>query len=164
MRKVLRILTITILAIITILVIIVVGLWFWLNPVNRDSPIYLVGNYVFVDCDICKANDNGSLHIVIPGEVCDYMYDENYIIAYQRPSFVRADYFWKYDNTIDKDSILSLKKECKEIKDCYWIINVQNDSVIGPMDKKMFEYKCSVMGMKIKMGQGSGDHLARNMP
>jgi len=79
------------------------------------------------------------------------MHDENYIIAYQRPSFVRADYYWEFDNTLDKDSIRLLKAKCNEIKECYWIINVQNDSVIGPMDKRMFEYKCSVMRVKIKM-------------
>ena len=151
MRKVLRFLTIVILSIITIIVIVLVSLWFWLDPVNRDSPINLVGNYVFVDCDICKENDDGSLYIVIPDEVCDYMYDENYIIAYQRPSFVRADCFWEYDNTIDKDSILSVKNECNKIKDCYWIIDVRKNSVIGPMDKRLFEHKCSIIGIKIKL-------------
>lgn len=155
MRKVLRFFTVVISTIITIAIIVLVGLWLWLDPVNRDSPINLVGNYVFVDRDICKANDDGSLNIVIPDEVCDYMYDDNYIIVYQRPSFIRADYFWEYTNTVDKDSILSIKNKCKEVKDCFWIINVRNDSVIGPMDKKLFEYKCSVMGVKIQfLNQG----------
>ena len=149
MRKVLHNITVAFFAIIVLGVILLVGLWYWLAPVNRDSPITLRGNYVYVDGNICMTDDDGSLHLVIPDDVCNYMYDENYIIAYQRPSFVRADYFWSFDNTVDKDSIKSLKNLCYRLKDCYWIIDIRSDSVIGPLDKKTFDYNCSVWGIKL---------------
>ena len=151
MSKIFRYTTIVILATIAIIVIVSISLWFWLDPVNRDSPISLAGDNVYVDCDICKTEDDGSLHLVIPDDVCNYMHDENYIIAYQRPSFVRADYFWTFDNTVDKDSIKNLKELSYRLKDCYWIIVVRNDSVLGPLDKKTFDYNCSVLGVKIIM-------------
>ncbi len=95
-------------------------------------------------------DDDGSLRLVIPDDVCNYMFDENYIIVYQRPSFIRADFFWTFDNMVDKDSIKSLKNLCYRLKECYWIINVQSNSVMGPMDKNTFNYKCSFMGVKLK--------------
>ena len=133
-----------------LLIVFIGGLWIWLDPQNRDSPLSLTGNYVYVDCDICMTDDDGSLHLVIPDDVCNYMYDENYIIAFQRPSFVRAEYFWTFDNTVDKDSIKSLKNLSYRLKECYWIVNIRNDSVLGPLDKKTFDYNCSVLGVKLK--------------
>jgi hypothetical protein len=151
MRRVLHNITVAFFAIIVLVIILLVGLWYWLDPVNRDSPITLGGNYVYVDGDICMTDDDGSLHLVIPDDVRNYMYDENYIIAYQRPSLVRADYFWSFDNTVDKDSIKSLKNLCYRLKDCYWIICKDNDSVLGPMSYNDYKQKCKKLDVKIKL-------------
>ena len=151
MRKVLHNITVAFFAIIVLGVILLVGLWYWLAPVNRDSPITLRGNYVYVDGDICMTDDDGSLHLVIPDDVCNYMYDENYVIAHQRPSFIRADYFWTFDKSIDSDSINKLKNKCYEIKDCYWIIRLRDNHIIGPLDKKEFEKKCAIMKVTIEL-------------
>ena len=127
------------------------GVWLWNNSADRDSLIVLAGKYVYVDHDICMMDEDESLRLIIPDDVCNYMYDENYVIAHQRPSFVRADYFWTFDKSIDSDSINTLKNKCYEIKDCYWIIRLRDNHIIGPLDKKEFEKKCAIMKVTIEL-------------
>ena len=89
------------------------------------------GKYIYNDFRICKlvGEDKGSVvgvKIIVDLTVHSYNYDkdENYIIAYQIPS----------------DSI------GKPLPECYWLIDVQNDSIYGPLTLKSF------MAMKRKLG------------
>lgn len=81
------------------------------------------GKYIYNDFRICKlvGEDKGSVvgvKIIVDLTVHSYNYDKdkNYIIAYQIPS----------------DSIGS------PLPECYWLIDVQNDSIYGPLTLKSF--------------------------
>jgi len=134
-----------------VFIVIVWTCWTWLGPSNRDSVIPLSGNYVYVDHDICLKDKDGTLHLAVPDDVCNYMYDNQYIIALQRPSFMRADYFWMLDQSVNSDSIESLKRMCYELIDCYWIVDVSQGKTIGPLSRTKFEEQCVSMKITISM-------------
>lgn len=79
------------------------------------------------------------------------MYDDNYVVAHQNPVFIRADYYWEYGKGYDKDSIDQIKRLCKDIQDCYWIICKYDDSVLGPMSYDEYKEKCEILDVKIKL-------------
>lgn len=125
--------------------------WFCLIP-RSSSPYTDLGNrYVYVDHDICVLDSSGGLTLIVPDVVDDYMYDEKYVLAHQKPVFIRADYYWEYGKDYDKDSINQIKRLCKDLKDCYWIICKKDHSVFGPMSYNEYEQKCKVLDVRIKL-------------
>lgn len=133
----------------TIIIFFIFGCYFLLMPLDDIDVLELSGHYVYVETEICSKDNNGNIELVVPDYVVNYMYNDEYIIAKQHPSFVRANFYWK--TSIDRDSIRMLKEKCYEMKDCYWIIIVSENIVFGPMSEQDFNKKCKEMNITIKM-------------
>ena len=61
------------------------------------------------------------------------------------------NYYWKYGKGYDKDSVDQIKRLCKDLQDCYWIIRKKDNSVFGPMSYNEYEQKCKILDVKIKL-------------
>lgn len=97
---------------------------------NSDSLVMLTNSYVYVDEGatnrmICKdPSQEGDNYI--PCDIVDYDYNDSYIIAKQQ---YYSDCYQGYqgERTLEKGSYY------------YWIIQISNDSLIGPLTKSEFE-------------------------
>lgn len=126
------------------------GLLLYMAIPDDLDVLHLSSNYVFNESEIC-INDSNGLRIVIPDNVINYMYDDDYIIAKQIPLFMRADYYWAFDSSSSKDSLNALKRKCYDMKECYWIISTCDNKIIGPLTESDFDAKCKEMKITIKM-------------
>lgn len=54
---------------------------------------------------------------------------------------------------MNTDSLLLQFEKLKEMKFCYWIIDKNNDRIVGPMAKAEFEKQCKAMHVEVKMQQ-----------
>lgn len=103
----------------------------------------------------------GTMTILVPDQVLNYEFDDNYIIAYQIPdsAYYREYYINAYkeysDSTIHSqettDSLKTLLDKMLSIQDCYWIIRKQDDKVFGPMAESDFNRMCKELNVSIKM-------------
>ena len=123
----------------------------------HDSYHELGGRYIYMNDRIDKELDGGGLgwtpiEPLIPEKVLNYNYDNAFIIAYQIPS--REWFDFETVNAITKekaDSIEQLYNKMYDIHYCYWIIDKKKTQLYGPLDKKEFEKKCKIMGVKLKL-------------
>lgn len=107
-------------------------------PDETVDYIGLGGNYVFNEDVICKVNSDKNLTLLIPDNVKNYNYDEQYIIVKQIPTFKIAKYYWMNFSEHDKDSVAELISKSKMFNVCYWIIRKKDSTVFGPMKKNGF--------------------------
>jgi len=106
---------------------------------DGEYPKKIVGNYI-IDYDgnsyTCLFKD-GQLY-TISGDIVLYSYDSTFITVKQKPvqkitDSIQADINYTY--TLDE-----IEKGIKEYKKfCYWIVQISNDSLIGPLNKSEFE-------------------------
>ena len=98
--------------------------------------------YVYACGTIAKTIKEGVAESVIEKEVLNYAFDDNYIVVYQVPN----EYFIKeLERGLPQRKIDSLEQKfqvMRKIHDCYWIIDMNTDRVLGPMNKNDFEKKC----------------------
>ena len=134
--------------------------------------------YVYCNGSLCMFEDEKtkSLKTLIPFNVVDYDYNDDYIIAFQIADSralmleycigVPAGSCNNYRDSLYEDSINkslhtpheldSLKKLCKNIMkigECYWIINKKSEHVIGPMNKKEFSTVCNQRNIKLRLDE-----------
>lgn len=126
-------------------------LWFWIAPKDVDSYVDMGNGYIYADHDICLRDSIGCLTLIIPDEVDDYMYDNHFIVAHQNPDFSQADYFWRFGNNYDEDSVRRLSLACFRIQSCYWIVCKTDGTVLGPLTKDSFDIKCQEQNVKIRL-------------
>lgn len=115
--------------------------------------IDLGNNYAWTDQILVKITEekNRCLYydVLIYPQVLNYDYDDKFIVAYQvydgSPSYNLDDL------TPNRDSLLNQFLKVREIKHCYWIIDKENDLVMGPMPEDEFNRKCKQLHVKAKM-------------
>lgn len=109
-------------------------------------------DYVYVNGCIAKEDPKSSaLDILVYVQVLNSAWDDDYIIAYQKPD---RGVFEEYIEGLPQkeiDSLEHLYDRMHEIHNCYWIIRKKDKRVFGPMTKKDFEIKCRRMGVSIKL-------------
>ena len=123
----------------------------------HDNYHELGSGYRYMNGRIDKELDGGGLgwtpiEPLIPEKVLNYNYDKAFIIAYQIPS--REWFDFETENALTKekaDSIEQLYNIMYDIHYCYWIIDKKKAQLYGPLDKKEFEKKCKIMGVKLKL-------------
>ena len=133
----------------------------------HDDYWDLGDSYVYNNCYIYHIGDvhhnkRGSYdeyEELVPFEVVDFAYDENYIIAYQKPdsAVYRQISFDSYKNTTDStklsqakiDSLESMLDSMLRIQECYWIICKKDKKVYGPMNEFDFKQRCKQMNVKL---------------
>lgn len=98
--------------------------------------------YVYANGTISKLIRDGIAETVIEEEVLNYAADDNYIVVHQVPdeSFIKI-----LEEGLPQKKIDSLEQKfqvMRKIHDCYWIIDMNTDRVLGPMNKNDFEKKC----------------------
>lgn len=86
---------------------------------------------------------------IVHPQVLNYASDDKYVIAYQ----VYDGSEWYFVSAIDenRDSLLLLYSQLKEMRYSYWIIDKETDQVMGPMRKIDFDRKCKELHVKAKM-------------
>ena len=87
--------------------------------------------------------------LIIRPQVLNYAFDDKHIIAYQ--AYDGSDYYDCDETEEKKDSLLLQFEKLKEMKFCYWIIDKNNDRIVGPMAKTEFEKRCKAMHVEVKM-------------
>lgn len=130
---------------------------------NRDLEKKLVGRYYYRD----EGGEmkqilayTGSSHNEIYGKVLSYDYDNEFIIVSQEPSsedYIGMLSFYLRDDAVkysknDKDALRKSEKEADSLMKNnkyyqsifrndtnYWIIQIANDSLIGPFTRSEFE-------------------------
>ena len=127
----------------------------------HDSYFELGDSYIYENGRIDKLMVKGTMTILVPDQVLNYEFDDNYIIAYQIPdsAYYREYYINAYkeysDSTIHSqettDSLKTLLDKMLSIQDCYWIIRKQDDKVFGPMAESDFNRMCKELNVSIKM-------------
>ena len=77
-------------------------------------------------------------NIVIPGFVVSYEYNDKFITAVQRDLKLS-----KEQETLEDEEIRSIIYE--NGKDYYWIIQLKNDSIYGPLNHYSFKKQCEAL-------------------
>ena len=91
---------------------------------------------------------------IIAYQVLNYTYDERYIIAYSIFDENNPERYSKLQYVQEqhkRDSLLNLYNQEKRIHDCYWVIRIEDDKVIGPMTKSDFQKLCDNWEIKLKL-------------
>ncbi|WP_139261375.1 DUF3997 domain-containing protein [Xylanibacter ruminicola] len=127
----------------------------------HDSYFELGDSYIYESGRINKLMDKGTITILVPDQVLNYEFDDNYVIAYQKPdsAYYREYYINAFkensDSTIRSqkmtDSLETLLKKMLSVPDCYWIIRKQDAKVFGPMSESDFNRMCKKLNVLIKM-------------
>ena len=117
----------------------------------HDSYSEIGDNYIYMNSIIFEQNEETkALEIAVPAQVLNYMFDDDYIIAYQIPDRQIFNDYLEYRPKNIIDSLERQYGKMCEIHDCYWIVRIKDKRVFGPMTKKDFEGKCRDMRVKIK--------------
>ncbi len=75
--------------------------------------------------------------------------DDKYVIAYQ--VYDGSEYYFVSAIDENRDSLLLLYSQLKEMRYNYWIIDKETDQAMGPMRKIDFDSKCKELHVKAKM-------------
>lgn len=86
---------------------------------------------------------------IVHPQVLNYASDDKYVIAYQ--VYDGSEYYFVSAIDENRDSLLLLYSQLKEMRYSYWIINKETDQVMGPMRKIDFDSKCKELHVKAKM-------------
>ena len=117
----------------------------------HDSYSEIGDNYIYMNSIIFEQNEETkALEIAVPAQVLNYMFDDDYIIAYQIPDRQIFNDYLEYRPKNIIDSLERQYGKMCEIHDCYWIVRIKDKRVFGPMTKKDYEGKCRDMRVKIK--------------
>lgn len=127
----------------------------------HDSYANLGDSYIYESGRIDRIinEETGTLNILIPDQVLNYEYDDNYIIAYQVPDSAIIYEFdidsYRRDTTSQSqekaDSMEALLDKMLIIRDCYWIIRKADCKRYGPMTETDFYRECRKMKITIMM-------------
>lgn len=84
------------------------------------------------------------LNSIILGPILEYNYNKKYIIVKEKPRY-KIDTLYHLD---DIENLTEADKAFDKIKYYdYWIINMINDSIYGPFQKKEFYIKMNELGV-----------------
>lgn len=124
-----------------------------------DSYVYDNGYIYYLVSDNYSKGIHEHYEELVPFEVQNFGFDEQNIIAYQKPDsaeFTRfsidiykdsADSIRAYQANID--SLESVLDSMLRIQNCYWIISKKNKKVFGPMSEFDFNRRRSKMGINL---------------
>lgn len=128
-----------------------------------DSYVYSNGVvYEYVD------ENKVSMNTLIPFDVRNFAFDENYIIAYQVPdsAYFSEYYIDSYKDCSDStarsqeaaDSLEALLDKMLNIQDCYWIICKKDKRVYGPMTESNFNEQCKKKNITLRWVRDMSQH------
>ena len=115
----------------------------------------LGNDYLYCERVIYKQYGDGENQWELPvimGQVLNFDYDSNFIIAYQVPSRTSFDEQKDFKDFRGKEDSLENKwDEMRSIKKCYWIICKRDGNIYGPLSKWDFEFMCDSLNCTLTL-------------
>ncbi len=114
----------------------ILQLIFFLGGCTETLDRNLGGNYLLtgygINTEILKHYDGGGDDEILLGEIVDYSYNDNYILVYREISDKVMQQFGDHSNS-------EIMRGGDSIQ--YWIIEKQNDNLIGPLKRNEYLLK-----------------------
>ena len=158
-------------AILLLLVLFVFGAFYVLFMVAQGDVIIYPDNYFAGDCRVGLYDSKKGNKIIktivfsIGTDVLDYRLNDDYLVAFQIPSLSEYEselsMYLAHRELAELDSLVNMIEKMIRIRECYWIVQKRDTTVLGPFSEDEFDEKCKILGINDLKFQKPQNYMRR---